>query len=227
VQDVAPWHRQGAQATTRERYYPLDVILLCVRWCGVYVSRLRSRDEMMAERRFKPSHSTVHRRVIRLAGLFGKVFCQHMRPVGRSWRMDETWIQVRGSGGACTARRPRPAIRSIFCCEPVSTRLPCIAISRGPSTRTANAHQDTAEQIHQVNGGFQDFSRYPRHPVRHRGHASDEKRVDGRHCHPTDRSREILFSSDLSSSYHIGTDLPDHPIATQPGDLLRIYYTLE
>ena len=41
-------------------------------------------------------HSTVHRWVIKLVPLFEKSFRQHKRPVGKSWRMDETYIKVQG-----------------------------------------------------------------------------------------------------------------------------------
>src|ERR1700712_5475753 len=45
---------------------------------------------MMAERAIGVDHSTVHRWVIKLVPLFEKTFRKHKRPVGKSWRMDET-----------------------------------------------------------------------------------------------------------------------------------------
>lgn len=48
-------------------HYPLDVILLCVRWYVAYSLSLRNLEEMMAERGFEVDHSTVHRWVIKLA----------------------------------------------------------------------------------------------------------------------------------------------------------------
>lgn len=77
-------------------HYPLDVILLCVRWYVAYSLSLRNLEEMMAERGFEVDHSTVHRWVIKLIPLFEKAFRQHKRPVGKSWRMDETYIKVGG-----------------------------------------------------------------------------------------------------------------------------------
>lgn len=50
----------------------------------------------MAERGIIVDHSTLHRWVIRLVPLLGKAFRRHKRPVGRRWRMDETYIKVRG-----------------------------------------------------------------------------------------------------------------------------------
>jgi transposase-like protein len=51
---------------------------------------------MMAERGFEVDHSTVHRGVIKLVPLFEKAFRKHERSVGKSWRMDETYIKVSG-----------------------------------------------------------------------------------------------------------------------------------
>lgn len=41
-------------------------------------------------------HSTVHRWVIKLVPLFEKAFRRHKREVGKSWRMDKTYIKVKG-----------------------------------------------------------------------------------------------------------------------------------
>lgn len=69
---------------------------MCVRWYVVYSLSLRNLEEMMADHGMDVDHSTVHRRVIKLVPLFEKAFRQHKRPVGKSWRMDETYISVRG-----------------------------------------------------------------------------------------------------------------------------------
>jgi putative transposase len=47
-------------------YYPLDLMLLCVRWYVAYSRSLRNLEEMMAKRGIAVDHSTVHPRVIRL-----------------------------------------------------------------------------------------------------------------------------------------------------------------
>jgi putative transposase len=77
-------------------HYPLDVILLFVRWSVAYSLSLRDLAEMMAERGFQVDHSSVHRWVIKLVPLFEKTFRKHKRPVGKSWKMDETYVKVRG-----------------------------------------------------------------------------------------------------------------------------------
>lgn len=77
-------------------HYPLDVILLCVRWYVAYSLSLRDLEEMMAERGFEVDHSSVHRWVIKLVPLFERAFRKRKRPVGGSWRMDETYVKVKG-----------------------------------------------------------------------------------------------------------------------------------
>ncbi|VVE86071.1 integrase [Pandoraea sputorum] len=51
---------------------------------------------MMAERGVAVDHSTIHRWVIKLLPVFEKAIRRRLRPVGESWRMDETYIRVRG-----------------------------------------------------------------------------------------------------------------------------------
>jgi transposase-like protein len=77
-------------------HYPLDVILLCVRWYSAYPLSLRHLEEMMAERGISVDHSTVHRWAIKLLPVLEKAFRRSKRKVGRSWRMDETYIKVKG-----------------------------------------------------------------------------------------------------------------------------------
>ncbi|MDH1321612.1 IS6 family transposase, partial [Enterobacter bugandensis] len=77
-------------------HYPADVIAQCVRWYLAYALRLRNLEKMMAERGIIVDHSTLHRWVIRLVPLLDKAFRRRKRTVGRRWRMDETYIKVKG-----------------------------------------------------------------------------------------------------------------------------------
>jgi putative transposase len=77
-------------------HYPLDVILMCVRWYVAYPLSLRQLEEMVAERGIAVDHSTVHRWAIKLLPVLEKAFRRHKRPVGKSWRMDETYIRIKG-----------------------------------------------------------------------------------------------------------------------------------
>ena len=77
-------------------HYPLEVILTCVRWYVAYPLSLRHLEEMMAERGTSVDHSTVHRWALKLLPVLEKAFRRRKRPVGKSWRMDETYIRVKG-----------------------------------------------------------------------------------------------------------------------------------
>ncbi|MBD8109508.1 MULTISPECIES: IS6 family transposase [Erwiniaceae] len=77
-------------------HYPTDIIAQCVRWYLAYSLSLRNLEEMMAERGITVDHSTLHRWVIRLVPVLDKAFRRHKRAVGRRWRMDETYIKIRG-----------------------------------------------------------------------------------------------------------------------------------
>lgn len=61
-------------------HYPLDVILMCVRWYVAYSLSLRNLEEMMAERGIEVDHSSVYRWVIKLVPLFEKAFRRSKRP---------------------------------------------------------------------------------------------------------------------------------------------------
>ncbi|EDH4985560.1 IS6 family transposase, partial [Salmonella enterica] len=77
-------------------HFPVDIMAQCVRWYLAYSLSLRDLEEMMAERGIHVDHSTLHRWVIRLVPLLDKVFRRHKRAVGRRWRMDETYIKIKG-----------------------------------------------------------------------------------------------------------------------------------
>ena len=77
-------------------HYPLEVMLTCVRWYVAYPLSLRHIEEMMQERGVFLDHVTVHRWAIKVLPVLGAVFRKRKRPVGLSWRMDETYIKVAG-----------------------------------------------------------------------------------------------------------------------------------
>ena len=77
--------------------FPLDIILVCIRWYATYPLSYRHLEEMMQERGVIVDHSSINRWAIRFLPLHEKLFRrQYKRPVGGSWRMDETYIHVKG-----------------------------------------------------------------------------------------------------------------------------------
>ena len=77
-------------------HYPLEVMLTCVRWYVAYPLSLRHIEEMMWERGVFVDHATVHRWTIKMVPVLAAVFRRRKHPVGKSWRMDETYIKVAG-----------------------------------------------------------------------------------------------------------------------------------
>jgi transposase-like protein len=77
--------------------FPIDVILVCIRWYAAYPLSYRQLEEMMQERGVFVDHSSINRWAMRFLPMLEKAFRQHKRPVGRSWRMDETYIKVKGA----------------------------------------------------------------------------------------------------------------------------------
>ena len=81
---------------TKGMRFPIDVILVCIRWYAAYPLSYRHLEEMMDERGVFVDHSSINRWAIRFLPLLEKVFRQHKRLVGGNWRMDETYIKVKG-----------------------------------------------------------------------------------------------------------------------------------
>jgi transposase-like protein len=80
----------------RRRFFDAEVIELCVRWYISYRLSYRDLVEIMAERGIQVAHTTILRWVLRYVPEYEKRWSRFARPVGTSWRVDETYICVRG-----------------------------------------------------------------------------------------------------------------------------------
>jgi putative transposase len=79
------------------RHFKKDMILMLTRWYLAYALSYRDIEELALERGLKVDHSTVNRWVIRYSPQLEENFRKRCkRPVGISWRMDETYIKVNG-----------------------------------------------------------------------------------------------------------------------------------
>lgn len=78
------------------RHYPKSIILQAVRWYVSYALSYRNIEEMMKERGFEIDHATLNRWVLHFAPLLEQKSRKLKRPVHRSWRMDETYIKIKG-----------------------------------------------------------------------------------------------------------------------------------
>ena len=77
-------------------HFPPEVILMGVRWYLAYPLSTRHVEELMEERGVSVDHSTVNRWVIKYSPQLEAEFHRRKRPVWTSWRMDETYIKVKG-----------------------------------------------------------------------------------------------------------------------------------
>ncbi len=87
---------EALRRVVQRMHYPLEVMLACVRWYAAYPLSFRNIEEMMTERGVFVDHSTLHRWSIKMLPVLAAMFCRRKHPVGRSWRMDETYVKVGG-----------------------------------------------------------------------------------------------------------------------------------
>jgi transposase-like protein len=78
------------------RHFDREIIVLCVRWYFRYKLSFRDLVEMMAERGISLAHTTIMRWIQRYVPEFEKRWRRFARPVGRSWRVDETYVKIKG-----------------------------------------------------------------------------------------------------------------------------------
>lgn len=87
----------ASEISFKWRHFQKQIILLVVRWYLAYPLSYRNIEEMMAERGLSVDHSTINRWVIKYSPLLELEFRQkYKKSVGSSWRMDETYIKIKG-----------------------------------------------------------------------------------------------------------------------------------
>ena len=80
----------------KRRRFPVEIILLCVRWYCKYGISYRDLAEMMSERGVSVSPSTIFRWVQRYAPEIEKRVRPYQGHRSGSWRVDETYVRVGG-----------------------------------------------------------------------------------------------------------------------------------
>ena len=73
-----------------------DIIWWGVRWYIAYPISYRQLEEMLGERGVAVDHATLNRWVIKYAPEIEKRFRRRQHPVGRSWRLDGTYVKIKG-----------------------------------------------------------------------------------------------------------------------------------
>jgi len=83
-------------ALFKGRHFDRLLIIQSVRWYITYKLSYRDVCELMAERGVTLVHTTVMRWVQHYVPVFEKRWKKYARPVSSSWRVDETYIRVKG-----------------------------------------------------------------------------------------------------------------------------------
>jgi IS6 family transposase len=72
------------------------IILCAVRWYLRYSLSLRDVEELLEERGLDADHTTIWRWVQRYGPELQQRLRRHLKPTNKSWRVDETYIRVKG-----------------------------------------------------------------------------------------------------------------------------------
>jgi transposase-like protein len=78
------------------RHFQADIILICTRWYLRYALSYRDIEEMMTERGLSVDHTTIYRWVQEYAPELDKRSRPYLKQTNDSWRVDETYVKVRG-----------------------------------------------------------------------------------------------------------------------------------
>ena len=92
------------------RQFEPEIILLAVGWYLRFSLSYRDVEELLAERGLLVDHVTVWRWVQRYAPEIQRRLRLRLRPTNDSWRVDETYIRVKGNGCIYTGLST-PAVR--------------------------------------------------------------------------------------------------------------------
>ena len=80
----------------KDRHHTQEMILQCVRWYVAYSLSYRGLEELMQERGYVVDHSTIQRWVEHYAPRIEKALQKNKKRTGLRWRMDETYVKIRG-----------------------------------------------------------------------------------------------------------------------------------
>src|ERR1035438_8079923 len=141
----------NARSVIKRLRFPLDIMLLCVRWYIAYPLSLRNLEEMMQERGLFVDHSTIHRWIVKLVPVL-----EWRKPFANGSANEASVLSARA--GDWTRRTSRVAARtgigiarlisketpSTSCSPPNAIVVRRGASSRAPSRTTAFPRSSTS-----------------------------------------------------------------------------------
>lgn len=92
-QHVAP---VGPEQSFKGRQFTAKVILWAVRWYLMFPVSYRDLELMLQDRGVSVDHTTIYRWIQAYAPEIEKRIRPHLRPSNGSWRVDETYVKVKG-----------------------------------------------------------------------------------------------------------------------------------
>src|SRR5256712_12747280 len=92
----ASWGSTTMAISFKGAHFPQDIILMGVRWYLAYPLSYRHVEELLEERGVPIDHATIQRWVVKYSPQLEEAFHRRKRSVWVSWRMDETYIKVKG-----------------------------------------------------------------------------------------------------------------------------------
>jgi transposase-like protein len=85
-----------ADLSFKGRQFTAEVILWAVRWYLMFPISYRDLELMVADRGVNIAHTTIFRWIQAYAAELEKRIRPHLRPSNGSWRVDETYVKVKG-----------------------------------------------------------------------------------------------------------------------------------
>jgi hypothetical protein len=138
-----------------ERY----VILWGVRWYVAYPISYRQLEEMMEERGVEVDHSTLNRWVVKYAPELDRWFRFRNRPVGSSWRLDETYVKIKGFLEISVSGRRQNRRHSGFPIDSQAGSQSGVALSAPSDRSERRSEKDHDRQERRQHGGDRELQR--------------------------------------------------------------------
>src|SRR5271168_3219837 len=104
------------------RQFPGEVIVLCVRWYLRYPLSYQHVTELVAERGVEVDASCIWRWVQAYAPEMNKRCRPHLKPTNKSYRIDETYIKVKGEDKYLYRALDSTGQTIDFCARPSATQ---------------------------------------------------------------------------------------------------------
>jgi transposase-like protein len=149
----------GTMIEFKGSHFEQEVILWGVRWYVAYPMSYRQLEEMMEERGVEVDHSTLNRWVIKYAPLLEQQFHAHKRPVCSSWRLDETYVKVKGSWKYLYRAVDKAGATVDFLLTAKRDRKAALRFLRKAIGQTLRSREDHDRQERRQHGGHRELQR--------------------------------------------------------------------